>query len=234
MKKNFFERLNLRPNERRVVIVVGVIVFVVLNAWFVWPHFSDATRALATIDKGRLDWTNHYQAIEKDTRPGGTKDKIVEIMKQQGNESVEGAFRDTDLTRKVQEKAPQYGVTVLNYIPIQNSTYSQTKTNDPFFEERSLKIGVQCGESNLVNFLYDIGNDSSMIRVRELHLRPADQNRYRLSGDVLLSANFPKKAPEPTRAAETPARGPATVVPKPTMNSNAGKKPAPGTPPAKL
>jgi hypothetical protein len=233
MKKNFFEQLNLRPNERRVVIVVGFVVFVVLNAWFVWPHFSDATRAMATIDKGRLDWTNRYQAIERDTRHGGTRDKIAEITKEQGGAAVEAGFRDTDLTRKVQEKAPQYGVTVLNYVPIQNTGFGAAKTND-FFEERSLKIGVQCGESNLVNFLYDIGNDSSMVRVRELHLRPADQNRYRLSGDIMLTANFPKKAPEPARAAETPARGPATVVPKPTMNSNAGKKPAPGTPPAKL
>lgn len=231
MKKNFFERLNLRPNERRVVIIVAVVVFVVLNAWFVWPHFNDATVAMAKINKGRLDWTNHYDLIEKYTKPGGIKVHIDQLMHEQGGASLSGSS-EIELTRKVQEKAPQYGVTVLNYVNVPQTAYSG-KTN-AFFEERSLKIGVQCGESNLVNFLYDIGNDSSMIRVRELHLKPADQNRYRLSGDITLSANFPKKAPEPARAAETPARGPATVVPKPTMNSNAGKKPSPATPPAKL
>jgi hypothetical protein len=65
--------------------------------------------------------------------------------------------------------------------------------------------------------------------VRELNLKPADMNRYRLSGTILLSANFPKKQAEPARASTTPARGPATVVPKPTMNSSGQKKP-----PAKL
>jgi len=224
MKKNFLEQLNLRPGERRVVIVVAVIVFVVLNAWFVWPHFSDSSKALGMINKGRLDWTNHYDAIQKDIRPGGTKARIDALLKEQGSGANLEGSREIQLQRKVQEKAPQYGVTVLNYNDIQSTAFNLGKTN-AFFEERSLRIGVQCGESNLVNFLYDIGNDSSMIRVRELHLKPADQNRYRLNGEVLLSANFPKKQPEPARATTTPARPAATAVPKPTINSSGQKKP---------
>ncbi|MGZ4961406.1 MAG: hypothetical protein ACXWKG_03130 [Limisphaerales bacterium] len=224
MKKNFLEKLNLRPHERRVVIVVAVIVFVVLNAWFVWPHFRDASNALATINKGRLDWTNHYEKIQKDIRPGGTKAQIDALMKEQGSGANLEGSREIQLQRKVQEKAPQYGITVLSYTDTPTTAYNMGKTN-AFFEERSLRISVQCGESNLVNFLYDIGNDSSMIRVRELALKPADQNRYRLNGTILLSANFPKKQPEPARATTTPARPPATAVPKPTMNSSGQKKP---------
>ena len=227
MKKSFLDQLNLRPGERRVVIVVAVICFVVLNAWFVWPHFGDANRALATINKGRLDWTNHYEKIQNDTKPGGTKAKIAELMKVEGGANLESGSHEIQLQRKVQEKAPQYGVTVLQYTDTPATAYNMGKTN-AFFEERSLRISVQCGESNLVNFLYDIGNDSSMIRVRELNLKPADQNRYRLNGQILLSANFPKKQ-EPAKAATTPARGPATAVPKPTINSSGQKKP-----PAKL
>jgi len=228
MKKNFFEQLNLRPGERRVVIVVGVVVFIVLNMWFVWPHFSDASRALAAINKGRLDWTNRTALIEKDTRPGGLRSQIQSLIKEEGSGALDSGSTAIALDRKVQEKAPQYGVSVMNYNPVPST--ANGKTNE-FFEEHSLKISVQSGESNLVNFLYDIGNDSSMIRVRELHLKPADQNRYRLNGDILLSANLPKKQPEPSRAATTPARGPATAVPKPTMNSS---KKAPAKPPAKL
>jgi hypothetical protein len=231
MKKNFFEQLNLRPGERRVVIVVGVVVFIVLNAWFVWPHFNDASRSLAAISHGREDWTNRTALIEKDTHPGGLRSQIQGLIKEEGSGALDSGSREVALDRKVQEKAPQYGVSVMNYTPVQNTAFSAGKTNE-FFEERSLKISVQSGESNLVNFLYDIGNDSSMIRVRELHLKPADQNRYRLNGDILLSANLPKKQPEPSRAASaTPARGPATAVPKPSMNSS---KKAPIKPPAKL
>lgn len=223
MKKNFLDSLNLRPHERRVVIVVAVIVFIVLNAWFVWPHFNDASKALATINKGRLDWTNHYEKIQQDIRPGGTKAQIDALMKEQGSgASLEGS-REIQLQRKVQEKAPQFGVTVMSYTDTPATAYNTGKTN-AFFEERSLRISVQCGESNLVNFLYDMGNDTSMIRVRELDLKPADQNRYRLNGTILLSANFPKKQPEPVRATTAPARPAATDVPKPTMNSSGPKK----------
>src|SRR4051812_16585862 len=35
------DKLNLRPQERRLVGIVGIIVFVVLNFWFVFPHFGD-------------------------------------------------------------------------------------------------------------------------------------------------------------------------------------------------
>jgi hypothetical protein len=228
MKKSFFEQLNLRPNERRIVIVVGFIVFIVLNAWVVWPHFSDASVALKTINKGRLDWTNHFEKIEMDTKAGGTRAQIQSLMKEQGGETLDGPgqSKEIQLTRKVQEKAPEYGVTVLSYNDIQTTAVG--KTND-FFEERSLRIGVQSGESNLVNFLYDMGNDPAMIRVRELHLKPADMNRYRLSGEILLSANFQKKpsAPAPARATTTPARGAATVVAKPTVNSTGPKKSSP-------
>ncbi|MDB6056176.1 MAG: hypothetical protein JWO95_20, partial [Verrucomicrobiales bacterium] len=148
MKKNFLDSLNLRPHERRVVIVVGVIVFVVLNAWFVWPHFSDASKALATINKGRLDWTNQYEKIQMNIRPGGTKAQIDSLMKEQGSgASLEGS-REIQLQRKVQEKAPQYGITVMQYTDTPATAYNTGKTN-AFFEERSLRISVQCGESNL-------------------------------------------------------------------------------------
>ena len=42
---NPLDRLNLRPFERRLVVVVAAVLFVVLNAWFVFPHFSDLAQA---------------------------------------------------------------------------------------------------------------------------------------------------------------------------------------------
>ena len=37
--KKYFDQL--RPMERRVVLFVGVALFVALNWVFVWPYFSD-------------------------------------------------------------------------------------------------------------------------------------------------------------------------------------------------
>ena len=42
---SYLDRLNLRPFEKRLVVGVGAVLFVVLNAWFVVPHFSDLGQA---------------------------------------------------------------------------------------------------------------------------------------------------------------------------------------------
>ena len=36
-----FDKLNLRPQERRLVILVAVVVFLALNWFFVWPYFGE-------------------------------------------------------------------------------------------------------------------------------------------------------------------------------------------------
>jgi len=35
------DKLNLRPFEKRLVVGIAVVVFIVVNAVFVVPHFSD-------------------------------------------------------------------------------------------------------------------------------------------------------------------------------------------------
>src|SRR5688572_15477894 len=43
--KSLFDKLNLRPQERRWVVGVGIVVFIVLNFWLVFPRFGDLGRA---------------------------------------------------------------------------------------------------------------------------------------------------------------------------------------------
>ena len=42
---SYLDRLNLRPFEKRLVVGVGVVLFIVVNAVFVVPHFSDLSQA---------------------------------------------------------------------------------------------------------------------------------------------------------------------------------------------
>src|ERR1035441_10414627 len=42
---SYLDRLNLRPFEKRLVWALGAGFFVVLNGWFVVPHFSDLGQA---------------------------------------------------------------------------------------------------------------------------------------------------------------------------------------------
>ena len=52
----FIDNLELRPHERRLLVGVALVTFVVLNAWFIWPHRHDLAKvegeraaALATL-----------------------------------------------------------------------------------------------------------------------------------------------------------------------------------------
>jgi len=42
---SYLDRLNLRPFEKRLVVGVAAVLFLVLNSWFVVPHFSDLGQA---------------------------------------------------------------------------------------------------------------------------------------------------------------------------------------------
>src|SRR5262249_25564010 len=105
--------------------------------------------------------------------------------------------------------------------PISNGRIN-TQTNQ-FFLENSQTNGVQGGEAQLVDFLFNLGSGGSQIRVRDLGVRP-DQARQQLVANVKLVASYQKKAtPRPaTPAARNPAPTPkpATTTTKPEQPSN--------------
>ena len=43
----------LRPSEKRLVVGIGLIFFVVLNFWFVLPHFDDWNNRKIDIKKAQ-------------------------------------------------------------------------------------------------------------------------------------------------------------------------------------
>src|SRR5205085_3669690 len=49
--KRYWE--NLRPFEKRVVVGVASMLFVVFNFWFVFPHFSDMRQMQFRMQKAR-------------------------------------------------------------------------------------------------------------------------------------------------------------------------------------
>ena len=60
-----FDRLNLRPQERRLLVVIGLVVFVMLNFWFVFPRFRDWSRVKADLEKGRRSLAKYRQEMKK-------------------------------------------------------------------------------------------------------------------------------------------------------------------------
>src|SRR5579864_4405214 len=79
--KEFFARLN--PTERRFVVGVGVVFFLVVNIVWVWPHFGDWGKTRAALDTARqqlgkfVAGTNQIPALKKQIDDYGGKGSFV-------------------------------------------------------------------------------------------------------------------------------------------------------------
>jgi hypothetical protein len=111
------------------------------------------------------------------------------------------AFEDQAIsfTRTVLDQAHQSGV-----ITISPST-ARMHTNDAFFVEQSENFNVLATDEQLIDFLYKLGADASMIRVRDLVLR-ADPVHQHLNADILLVASFQKNPPKADAAKNLTAK----------------------------
>jgi hypothetical protein len=212
---NYLSRLN--PAERRFVVAVGLIFFLVINIFWIWPHFSDWGNLNRRMDKANGTLTKYSQAIEQ-------KPKLEAELKKLASEGsyVPPEDHAIQFLRTIQVQAAQSGV------GFQGSSRSFNSTNQ-FFLEQGQTISIVSGEKQLVDFLYNLGSGNSLIRVREISVRP-DQARQQLNASITLVASYQKTSKAPVPAAK-PAAAPVTkpaTAPKP-----APAKPATPTPPSK-
>ena len=194
------DRLNLRPQEKRLVLGVGIFVFVLVNYFLVWPRFDDLTKEKNAKKSSEMKRRAYQAEVDKMPKYKETLAKLEE-----GNPMVESAEQAIQLIRRVQEQAARSGVTLASQRPVPKVNI---KTND-FFEEEGLAISFTSGDKELVDFLVTLGGDNSMIRVRDMDLKP-DPSRTQLACNLTLFASYPKAA---ARSA-TPAKPAAAAGPK--------------------
>ena len=221
----FLDQLNLTPQERRIVVVIAVVVFVVLNLLLVWPHFKDLGRVRQQLDATRDQIQKWNKEILKDLDPAnGYRVTLKKLERQQGGGIVN---QQVQLQRTVSDQAIKTGVSVNEIKP---AVSTRQNTNE-FYEEQSVKISFETQESQLVNFLFNVGNDPAMIRVHELNLKTADANRYRLKGDAILTANYARATARPVPKAAAPAQNPPAGAPKPASGPKPDSLPKPSVHP---
>lgn len=191
--KKFFA--HLRPMERRLVIGVGVVLLIVLNAVFVWPHFADWGRLTSRYADAQQKMKTYQTALAQKPE----LEKQVKIFESDG-EFVAQEDQAISFLRTIQSQAAASG------FGIESSSRSLMRTNQ-FFVEQVQNIQVHATEEQLVDFLYKIGSGASMIRVRDLTLQP-DQARQRLGADIKLVASY-QKNPKPTASASAANNSPA-------------------------
>jgi len=189
--KKFFAQL--RPLERRLAVGVLVVFILVLNWVFIWPHFSDWSnlRRRLTDARTKLD---HYQTTISQT---GNYQSQVDKFKNQG-EFVAPEDQSINFLRTIQSQSQASGVGLVN------PGRSLTHTND-FFVEQIQNITVSATDDQLVDFLYKLGSDVSMIRVRDLELQP-DPPRQKLNANIRLVASYQRNAPANLKTATANAK----------------------------
>lgn len=201
---SLFDRLNLTPAERRLVVVILTVAFLVVNYWLVWPRFGDFRTIaddLASMERKREAYQREnerrpvYEATLKKLREAGS-------VLPAGEEKIQFRSDMERLAREVGLAVPRWG----EVLPERNSG----STTNAFFEAIGLAMNQVTGtEAQFVDFLYRVGASNSTIRVKELTLVPGNfdaraQGKTNLIGSIKLVASIQKPAPKP---AATPAAG---------------------------
>src|SRR2546423_7236583 len=145
---------NLRPFEKRMVVGVAAMLFVVLNFWFVVPHFSDWGRAQAR--KGKARFT--LEKFEAEINQMPTYTRMVKELESEGA-AVPPEDAAISFSTTIQEQQQKSGVNIIR-------TGRQTTRTNQFFLEQTQPISIQSKEPQLVDFLYNLGSSNSLIRVR--------------------------------------------------------------------
>jgi type II secretory pathway component PulM len=203
---------NLRPFEKRMVVGVVALLFIVLNFWFVVPHFSDWGRA--QIRKG-----NARKALEKFETEINQVPTYTRMVKDLESEGAAVPLEDAAIhfSTAIQEQQSKSGVNITR-------TGRQTTRTNQFFLEQTQPISVQSKEPQLVDFLYNLGSGNSLIRVRAITLRP-DQPRHELSAEITLVASFQKNPT--TKSAAAPVQAAAAKSASSTAKQGPAKPAAP-------
>src|SRR6266446_8580913 len=106
------DKLNLRPQERRLVIFVAVVVFVALNWFFVRPYFGELGRTQQRIKDSESNIKKFADEIQR--KPIYIKQK--DQLSQQGGQ-VSTEEQATTLTREVINQAGVAGLNQQNVVP---------------------------------------------------------------------------------------------------------------------
>ncbi len=220
-----FDKLNLRPQERRLVVIVGIVVFIVLNVWLVIPMFGEYGK----YERRIVDATANLRKYQDEIGRRSRYEKELRELESQGPlvPTEEAGLR---LSQEVNSQAALSGVTINSITPLQRQG-SGGKTN-AFFEEAAVTINIKSGEKELIDFLFRLADKDMLIRAKSMQLG-TDPARMSLQGQITLVKSFQRRPTTKgsTVAAASPkaAALPAATAPKtnlPTPKTNALTKPA--------
>jgi len=232
---SWFNSLNLKPQERRLVIGVLIGAFILINVWFVWPHFGDWAKNAKNAEETELKVKRYQTEVDNISRYR----TLIRELEQDGGASIAAAEQAVQFQKTIQEIANRSGVAINRYDPanprrgvLGASSGAAGSATNSFFEESGLSVQMQqVDEKDLVLFLYNLGNGNSNIRVKELELNPHNTGT-RLVCKALLIASYQKAAPTKSSQLAPAAKPSALSTNSGSARSNAAAAPASSAAPA--
>ena len=177
----FFDSLNLRPGERRLIVFVAIITFVVLNYLFVWPHSQKWEISLKELDDAKAKLVD-YQATVAELDQ--TSKNLTDV--ESGGATLLSDAESEHLLRTIQNETTKHQVNVQRY---DGQSVNALGTNNLFIE-RVLPIQyINTDDTNLVSLLVSVGSGDSLIRVRDLTIS-TDPSRTKFHGRITFVASY--------------------------------------------
>lgn len=237
------DKLNLRPAEKRLVVIAAIALFVVLNFIFVVPRFGEWGK----VEREMAEMQIRLNKFAVEVNKQGFYKKELERLRRIG-QSVPTEEQGGELFNTLTVQAGLSGVSIQSQtMGGAGRSITGGKTN-LFFEEKTATVTLNATEQQLVDFLFLLGSGDSLIRAKSMSLGP-DPSRIRLTARLDLVASYQKrldkKAPASSArsttnsAASTPVISPFRAPPTyPKSNaiprSTGSNTPAPAPGPVKI
>lgn len=174
--------LGVKPQERRSVIFLLIGFFVVGNV--VWLFLGPE---LIELRKSRNDLLGKNKLLAGvETRLEDVKTELKTLRGLDDTKDVTSLDHAQKLMKMVETKARRSGLNITRTRGSQGSARGNKE-----FDEYKRTISFQSGMIELVDFLKNVSEEQSMIRVSDMKILPTPDRRY-LKVDLTFIASFPK------------------------------------------
>ena len=198
-------RLQLRAHERRLLVVGALVLFLVLNLWFVWPHYGDHARVRVQIRTGQ-DTLSDYRTELARTNEYASR---LQQLESEGTGLLDDDM-DIKLLSTVQVLVQNSGIVAASVTPAPRAPRGGT---NEFFEQRALAITLNpTAPEPIIRFLVALATNQVVLRVKELDLKK-DGTQTKLAGSLRVVASFQRTSLPPraaSGASPTPTTSPRT------------------------
>ena len=174
------DRIGVRPRERRSVILLLLGFLVVGNV--VWLFMSPE---LFRLQSSLEELESKNAVLAKLPEQLAQLEAEVDTLTKETGEVTDGR-KAQKLMEEIESKARRSG---LNFTRSRGQAGSSRKNQD--FEEAKRAVSFQSGLIDLVEFLKNISEGKSMIRVSNMNIQPTT-DRKELKVDLTFVASYPK------------------------------------------